>query len=216
MHISISATYLDDAQSVATATWSGINRMNVGILNGLDANNLDAVTQDALLVDDCMQHAAPTTNALHTHTINKCACSTCSEKNDSDIYSKPDLCTSTNTCPSTTWYSGWTASSGDHGGVYGLARDGHVIYGPYNNNNELWTCDDVDACNGFFKNAGVGEYAYATTTFFPYVVGCWGPAVGNVAMMPTCTTNGCPNASEIGINFSYLLIAGVIIVNNLV
>ena len=34
----------------------------------------------------------------------------------------------------------------------GIALDGHVIFGPYNSNGELWRCDDHDVCNGrFFK-----------------------------------------------------------------
>ena len=52
--------------------------------------------------------------------------------------------------------------------------DGHVIYGPYNIAGELWDWDDVDVCNGFFHTDG--SYNYASTTFFPYTVGCWGPA----------------------------------------
>jgi len=40
-----------------------------------------------------------------------------------------------------------------HGGEAGLARDGHVIYGPYNADGEIWSCDDHDICNGvFFEN----------------------------------------------------------------
>ena len=48
--------------------------------------------------------------------------------------------------------------------------DGHVIYGPYNIAGELWDWDDVDVCNGFFHTDG--SYNYASTTFFPYTVGC--------------------------------------------
>ena len=64
----------------------------------------------------------------------------------------------------------------NYGGIYGIAKDGHAIYGPYNEFGEIWTCDDVDFCNGFYLKDQ--SYAYASTTFFPYVVGCWGPAGG--------------------------------------
>ena len=64
-------------------------------------------------------------------------------------------------------------STSNFGGVYGIARDGHVIYGPYNEQGEIWNCEDHDVCNGFFTAAG--SYAYASTTTFPYVIGCWGP-----------------------------------------
>ena len=32
----------------------------------------------------------------------------------------------------------------------GIAFDGHIIYGPYNSNGELWSCNDHDICNGHF------------------------------------------------------------------
>lgn len=68
---------------------------------------------------------------------------------------------------------GWKTNK-NYGGVFGIARDGHVIYGPYNADGELNSCDDHDACNGFFTNKGT--YAYGATDKFPYVVGCWGPS----------------------------------------
>ena len=71
-------------------------------------------------------------------------------------------------------YDGWTDDSDTYGGVYGIALDGHVIYGPYNEDGELWSCEDLDVCNGFFLSDGA--YGYASTTFYPYTVGCWGPA----------------------------------------
>lgn len=43
----------------------------------------------------------------------------------------------------------WIATA-NYGGVTGIAKDGHVIYGPYNGNGELWACEDLDFCNGFF------------------------------------------------------------------
>jgi len=68
----------------------------------------------------------------------------------------------------------WATSDGTYGGFYGLAKDGHVIYGPFNAAGETWACDDVDMCNGFFLDDG--SYGYASTIRFPYIVGCWGPA----------------------------------------
>lgn len=38
----------------------------------------------------------------------------------------------------------------NYGGMIGIAKDGHVIYGPYNKDGELWGCTDTDYCNGFF------------------------------------------------------------------
>lgn len=83
----------------------------------------------------------------------------------------------------------WSITS-NYGGVWGIAKDGHVIYGPYNANGELWGCGDVDACNGFWL--ADGSYGYATTMTFPYTVGCFGPAPNlTVGVNTSCTTNGC-------------------------
>lgn len=48
--------------------------------------------------------------------------------------------------------SGWSSTS-NNGGYIGLARDGHTIIGPYNDDGELWSCDDHDICNGVFLNS---------------------------------------------------------------
>jgi hypothetical protein len=88
---------------------------------------------------------------------------------------KPVQCNDDTSCVDdvTTWMmSGWVNTT-PYGGVFGIARDGHVIYGPYNKAGELWACGDLDICNGFFLDDG--SYGYAATTTFPYAVGCWGP-----------------------------------------
>lgn len=86
-------------------------------------------------------------------------------------------------------YGGWSIADGKYGGIYGIALDGHIIYGPYNADGELWSCDDVDACNGF--RHGDGSYAYASTTFWPYLVGCWGPGPKTRSHVPACAPNAC-------------------------
>ena len=54
-----------------------------------------------------------------------------------------------------------------------MAKDGHIIVGPYNEDGELWECIERDLCNGVFLSDN--SYAYAMTWTYPYVVGCWGP-----------------------------------------
>jgi hypothetical protein len=98
----------------------------------------------------------------------------------------------------------WISTS-NYGNVVGIAKDGHVIFGPYNANGELWACDDLDFCNGFFLTDT--SYAYASTTFFPYTVGCWGPADGQLGdFTPSCTTNACGDA-ESGISLNLAAVA---------
>lgn len=115
----------------------------------------------------------------------------------------------------------WTSTS-NYGGVFGLAKDGHVIYGPYNSYGELWSCEDVDACNGFFLIDN--SYGYASTTFFPYTVGCWGPASASLTTGLSCSINACyssstgPNSSSNEANVLYsnmIVLASIIIGLNL-
>ena len=54
----------------------------------------------------------------------------------------------------------------------GLAKDCHMMLGPYNKEGNLWSCEEKDICNGVFID---GSYAYVSTTGFPYTLGCWGP-----------------------------------------
>ena len=52
------------------------------------------------------------------------------------------------------------ADKSDYGGVIGLAKDGHIIVGPYNKNGDTWACDEHDVCNGTFLD---GQYVYVST-----------------------------------------------------
>lgn len=92
---------------------------------------------------------------------------------------------------STNSQTGAYAGKCSNGGMIGLARDGHIIVGPYNADGHEWACDEHDVCNGAFVD---GQYVYVSTSTFPYVVGCWGPGpqqTNNVS----CSTNSCPLSS---------------------
>ena len=67
--------------------------------------------------------------------------------------------------------------------MIGVARDGHLVYGPYNSNGEDWQCHEHDACNGFFMPDG--SYAYASTK--NGVVKCWLPATN----ADSCNEKNC-------------------------
>jgi hypothetical protein len=64
-------------------------------------------------------------------------------------------------------------------------------------------------CNGFFVDAETGEYAYASTTFFPYMVGCWGPAYATHEFMPSCTSSGCGQGAFSGLSYSAILVGSL-------
>ena len=71
--------------------------------------------------------------------------------------------------------------------IIGIAKDGHIIYGPYLSSGTNIN-SGVDICNGMFYNSG-RDYAYFATRKYPYIIGCFGP--GNYPSFgPKCTTNG--------------------------
>ena len=69
----------------------------------------------------------------------------------------------------------------------GLARDGHIIIGPYKSDGSTWGCSDRDVCNGAFVN---GSYVYVGSSTFPYNVGCWGPGPDPLYQVG-CSSNSC-------------------------
>ncbi|CAF3715558.1 unnamed protein product [Rotaria sp. Silwood1] len=70
--------------------------------------------------------------------------------------------------------------------LIGIAKDGHLIYGPYLLSGVQVTTG-FDICNGMFYDS-FGNYAYFATETYPYVTGCFGP--GNYpSFTPNCTTN---------------------------
>ena len=108
----------------------------------------------------------------------------------------------------------WTTTS-NYGGMVGLARDGHIIMGPYNENGELWDCttDDIDVCNGRFFDEVDGSYRYVTTETFPYTVGCWGPADGQTTLHASCASKTCGALSGLGIAAATVALALAAITN---
>jgi predicted outer membrane repeat protein len=88
--------------------------------------------------------------------------------------------------------------------VIGLAKDGHMIFGPYYKDGTEATSGH-DVCNGVHfdvdDDKNVDVYGYFARTTFPYVVGCYGP--GNYPQVyPSCTSNP-PPAYLPWLNFTY-------------
>ena len=102
----------------------------------------------------------------------------------------------------------WTTTS-NYGGQVGLARDGHIIMGPYNSDGELWDCttDDLDICNGRFFSEDGGDYRYVTTETFPYTVGCWGPTNGQTEFHASCASSTCGAISGLALMTATLALA---------
>jgi hypothetical protein len=89
----------------------------------------------------------------------------------------------------------------------GIAKDGHMIVGPFKSTGTLWQPCDVDICNGVVIN---NQYVYVSTLFFPYTVGCWGPASASSTYAPSCSsnTNVCTavSSSIFGLTFNLIMV----------
>lgn len=103
------------------------------------------------------------------------------------------MCKDTEDCRSApmTWAidNGFSDTSiyGTNANIIGVAKDGHLIYGPYDENEELWDCADHDVCNGTFID---GNYVYLSTTTFPFILGCWGPGASQL-YEADCSSDSC-------------------------
>lgn len=116
-------------------------------------------------VDLCLMHPEATGN-LHYHMMSPCILAP-------DTYGRNvSPCTDSTTCGTDKvgWalggYANYTSLT-----PIGIAKDGHVIWGPYKDDGTVWADCDVDMCGGAVIE---GSYGYATTIFHPYFVGCWG------------------------------------------
>ena len=94
----------------------------------------------------------------------------------------------------------------------GLARDGRIIYSPFKpDGTGIWQPCEVDVCNG----VKFGDYyAYVTTFFFPYVVGCWGPGSLSIDLEASCSTNSrfCAFGQNLFKSNSQILITSLILI----
>ena len=181
--ISGSSRLLQGGEPLTTS--SGIAISGGYIYNSLAAGNEDAVEDEARTLDVCLSH--PTGfGEFHYHYWSACIKKNEGFSNDSTA---PALCKDSGDCTSDT--AVYTRSSGaftaeNWDDVIGIARDGHVIIGPYKSDGTTWGCDR-DVCNGAFID---GQYVYVGSDNFPYVVGCWGPGP-DPAFAPTCSNSGC-------------------------
>ena len=96
-------------------------------------------------------------------------------------------CSSNSTCKSHQLYyaTNYTATANRTVKAIGLSKDGYLIYGPFKSDGTFWQPCDLDVCNGKIIN---DNYAYVASVFYPYGVGCWGPA-NTPALSPTCSKN---------------------------
>ena len=105
-------------------------------------------------MDKCGTHSSPANltkgRQLYYHGLS--ICMKPSIHNSSTIVT--NMCHDSDFDTCTDYPINWAITSftdkTNYGGDVGLARDGHVIKGPYNANGELWACDEHDICNGTY------------------------------------------------------------------
>ena len=160
------------------------------IFNAMAAGNADAVENEWVTLDECLSHPTPF-GAYHYHMW-----SPCYKKGNgyASTTVAPEMCKDHENCrkdPITFAINAAFTDTSTYGTIIGVTRDGHLVYGPYNADGELWTCEDHDICNGTFID---GNYVYLSTTTFPYILGCFGPGTAQEYAV-TCSTSSCPESS---------------------
>ncbi|CAF3703011.1 unnamed protein product [Adineta steineri] len=175
---------------------TGVSVDGVLIFTPDSANNIDPFFPPAggtaETVDSCLAHCQPA-GIYHYHIASGCQVNPPTGNISS--------CSGTSSCISNVaTYSISSFSNYQTKTVLGIAKDGHVIYGPYLSSGTRVTTG-FDVCNGMFYDS-IGNYAYFATSTYPYLVGCFGP--GNYpSFAPNCTTNGVSsyNMSSYAISF---------------
>lgn len=139
---------------------------------------------------------------MHYHTMSPCIAS-------STAGSSVEACQQVNDCysdPLTYAVEYFTSSNGYNTlKPIGIAKDGHILWGPYNEDGSTWADCDVDLCNGRKIN---GYYGYMSTTFHPYFWGCWGPGNYNIYSQE-CSTNARSCSSSTPTDSGFLLTANL-------
>ncbi|CAF1140539.1 unnamed protein product [Adineta ricciae] len=164
-------------------TATGVSVDGVMIFSPDSANNIDPFYPPAggtaESVDACLAHCQAA-GIYHYHIGTGCQVSLPTGNVSS--------CASVTACRSSVAnYSISSFSSYQTKTIIGVAKDGHLIYGPYLSAGTRVT-SGFDACNGMFHDSN-GNYAYFATSTYPYLVGCFGPA-NYPSFGPNCTTNG--------------------------
>ena len=129
------------------------------------------------------------------------------------VTTSPEMCVEEDDCADKNQMTEWALDHGFATAVaeepLGIALDGHIIVGPYNEDGELYVCADLDGCNGTFLSDN--SYAYVMSRKFPYIVGCWGSASPiTTPVESTCSIDACVKSAVSGVVFASSALALVI------
>jgi len=170
------------------------NAMGIAI-NGVAFQFANQIDQDPVYpineaneqpLDICLGHNQRNSDSgmYHYHDISPCINPNFLDGKTMSECSSNSVCNNSKVGWKISGYEDWKYKK-----VIGIAKDGHVLYGPYDDSGQLWQIDSVDCCNGaWFDN----DYFYVGTRWHPYSVGCHGPYSfpRNDGLYPQCSTNG--------------------------
>jgi hypothetical protein len=152
--------------------FNALNRINEDIFYPITANSTESV-------DSCLGHTR--TNGTYYYRLGS-SCSLDPPSNPTTTCDAIQACNESIANYSISMFKNHTSLT-----VIGIAKDGHIIYGPYTSNGKLVTTG-FDICNGMFFDS-IGNYGYFVTGSFPYVIGCYGPGNYPTNILPSCTEN---------------------------
>ena len=180
----------------SVTTIAGFSINGVIIFGTVSANKVDpyypqswsgAVSVVAENVDACIGH--PDFDGIyHYHFLPPCVIG-------SSYISTTRSCAAVSACTSdlkTYALTGFASSKALT--VVGMAKDGHVIYGPYDSSGDLFDCNDLDICGGYTFSDG--DYGYIYHTTYPYIINCWGPG-SDLTYYSSCSSNTCESDASL-------------------
>lgn len=101
------------------------------IFNALAAGNADAVENEYVTLDECISHPTPT-KEYHYHMWSPC---TIKGNGWASTTTSPNMCINDEKCRDDPVQfainAAWTDTQ-TYGKILGIAKDGHMIIGPYN------------------------------------------------------------------------------------
>lgn len=177
--------YLGDSSNPIQTSW-GIASTGTLLFNGISGEGVDPFYPAAYngncqnpddcveKIDQCLVHPNPNAGQLHYHAAGTCqadaSISNSGEGSSIDIISAIQ----------NTW-----GKKRPYREVVGLSKDGRPIYSPFYSNGRAYSGCDVDICNGMEIE---GNYAYVTTQFHPFIMGCYGPGATGELPRQQCSS----------------------------
>ena len=172
--------------AVTGLSLDGVAYMNQMSIEGVDPfypSVYGSVTDPSAVVekvDMCLGHPQAS-GIYHYHTLSPCVIAPDSQP--------VQPCNARNGCDDFATHAISTYANPKELVLIGIAKDGHLMYGPYLADGSTAGDKGLDMCNGATGLADCDDsYAYFATTTFPYLTGCFGSGA-RPAFTPQCTDN---------------------------